>query len=238
MFAIFLLFIKLLTVILMFAIFCRSRNMSSKRKNTPTKLAKGDGLDDVVMENGNDSHPESDADSESCLTMAADRGVDDYTDGGSPGSDRPQSKKQRLLQSVQSIPSDMQSLQQLQSLHAMRELREDSEEEDYPYNNNNNILTKPSPIGLNHRKSMDNVLRRLNKTSADQDLDNVRSNQEDILENLKAQISSADNMEDKEQKLAEMIAQLQSLRESIKKEKTPEIKPEDSQVRYLFLIRK
>ena len=193
--------------------------MSSKRKNTPTKLAKGDGLDEVVMENGNESHNESDAESETCLTMAAanERGVEDYTDGGSPGSDpgsgsdRPQSKKQRLLQSV----------------------REDSEEEDYPFNNNinNNIMTKPSPIGLNHRKSMDNVIRRLGKNSnsagsGDARLNDARlndarlSNQEDLLENLKAQISSSDNMEDKEQKLAEMIAQLQSLRESIKKEKT------------------
>ena len=102
-------------------------------------------------------------------------------------------------------------------------------------------MTKPSPIGLNHRKSMDNVIRRLGKNSnsagsGDARLNDARlndarlndarlndarlSNQEDLLENLKAQISSSDNMEDKEQKLAEMIAQLQSLRESIKKEKT------------------
>lgn len=190
--------------------------MSSKRKNTPTKLAKDEVGEE--MENGTLEGHDSDVDSETGLTIqmgkrdtpSPEEGVD-YGDGGSPisdpGSDRPQSKKQRLLQSI----------------------RDDSDEEEL--HNNNNIMTKPSPIGLNHRKSMDTVLRRLNKGS-----DISRPNEDDLLENLKAHLSSSDNTEDKERKLAEMINQLQTLRESIKKEKDHRSRSAEEHVSHDTLI--
>lgn len=199
--------------------------MSSKRKNTPTKLAKDDGRHQH-MENGSDgasSHGDSDMESDSSLSLhivtSKPETMDDMNDGAdSPGSDRPQTKKQRLLQSVKCDGSD-------------------SEPDMITYHNNNNtILTKPTS-GL-QRKSMDNVLRRLstkansenhlhhhqhhhgvmnnnhNSNSHHSDQTDVSDDME-LLDSVKTVINSAADVDEKEKRLTEMIAQLQNLKESL-----------------------
>ena len=191
--------------------------MSSKRKNTPTKLSK----DEVLIhrehiENGSDgdSHNESDCDdSDSSLSLhivSKPEQLDDLTDGAdSPASlDRPQTKKQRLLQSVKCD-------------------NESDNDTELSYHNNNNILTKPTTgLIMNSRKSMDSVLRRLNHKAEMKDLTVQNGGPEDetqVMDSIKAAISTTDSVEDKEKKLAEMIAQLQSMKERLSTEKSIQV---------------
>ncbi len=187
--------------------------MSSKRKNTPTKLSKDDVLihREHSIENGSDgdSHNESDSESESSLSLhivSKSDQIEDYENGAdSPGSlDRPQSKKQRILQSVKCD-------------------NESDTDPEVSYLNNNNILTKPTVGLMNTRKSMDSVLRRLNH-KADSHHHTMKGNhtvQEggDVIDSIKAAMSSSESVEDKEKKLSLMIAQLQNMKESLAQQK-------------------
>ena len=180
--------------------------MSSKRKNTPTKLAK----DEVVIQrekleqcsDGDSNHGDSDSDSESSLSLhivSKPEQLDEYRDSDSPGSERPQTKKQRLLQSVKCENSDSDSESQT----------------------NNNNMTKPN--GGSQRKSMDNVLRRLSskvsETVPQDGVNGVRvgENGGAVMENIKAAIGAEGSLKEKEKRLSDMIAQLQAMKESLAK---------------------
>ena len=180
--------------------------MSSKRKNTPTKLAQ-----DEVMEQRSASDDEArvgtpmESDSDGDLTMERmnHTPTDDHNELESFAADRlPQSKKHRILQSVYS---------------------QDSDDSDVS-NNNHKLVHKSSPPRL-HRKSMDSVIRRLNSRAASPD----SSDTEKLVQTVSESLSSGEmSVAEKEQKISEMIAQLQSLKESIavKKETNGGVKSE------------
>lgn len=179
--------------------FSLCRSMSSKRKNTPTKLS----TDSIVTEpigNGltSDCSIDSDDDIESRFQIVtkSDSESDTCSDG------KPRSKKQRILQSVK------------------RDSDSESEKETSQLSNGVPIATKSSS-GL-HRKSMDSVLRRLTSRTemADCDVENNNSQHDQkVEESLKVLLSGGDSLNDKEKRLSEMIAQLQNLKESINKQK-------------------
>ncbi|XP_064634351.1 transcription factor Sox-6-like isoform X2 [Lineus longissimus] len=157
--------------------------MSSKRKNTPTKLAKDDmyahsNLSDDERDTDSPIESDSETDLRTNLKLHTMNNSMDLTDdhelseADSLASDKPKSKKQRILQSVMN----------------------GNESEDSDISNNNN---KP------HRKSMDSVLHKLNLKleSPQKALDSITTPEESI--------------EEKERKISEMIAHLQSLKESL-----------------------
>lgn len=181
--------------------------MSSKRKNTPTKLAAEDALlvqGRLEHTSDGDSHIDSDLDSE-CSGTGSLRIRDSFDEGGresvSPSSaDRPQSKKERILQSVKC------------------ENETDSNESNNMMNNNNIVLTKPQ-LG---RKSMDHVLMRLNsnnKSDSRSPVQKLKDTEQELTEGIRSVLTSADSAEEQEKKLGEMIAQLQSLKEKIAQQK-------------------
>ena len=181
--------------------------MSSKRKNTPTKLPK----DDVVNERPifNSFHREHN------LHLDLDRDFDlhqplhivEHNENGferqdsDSGTDQPQSKKQRILQSVRNS-SDSDSDHELHNDHSTRPL-----------------------FGL-HKKSMESVLRRLNPKSEDLSNDRTLSDSgvtmgtqsEEMIQNIQRLLADKD-AQNKEDKLSEMIAQLQTLKDRMRKEK-------------------
>ncbi|XP_052213142.1 transcription factor 7-like 1 isoform X3 [Dreissena polymorpha] len=194
-------------------------SMSSKRKNTPTKLPR----DDVVTERpicntlpqGTHFDFMRAIDFQTPLHISdnhrTSNGVDSPdSDSSSYERDRPTNKKQRILQSVRNSSDS------------------DSDRESSPHTNNNS--TKLGNFGL-HKKSMESVLRRLGSHKACEGL----SDQEYINSCLEmsSQKAGADmqmfyniqkllsdsTVQDKEKKLGEMIAQLQTIRENIRKEK-------------------
>ena len=181
--------------------------MSSKRKNTPTKLPK----DDVVNERPifNSFHREHN------LHLELDRDFDlhqplhivEHNENGferqdsDSGTDQPQSKKQRILQSVRNS-SDSDSDHDLHNDHSTRPL-----------------------FGL-HKKSMESVLRRLNPKSEDLSSERTFSDSgitmgtqsEEMMQNIQLLLADKD-AQNKEDKLSEMIAQLQTLKDRMRKEK-------------------
>ena len=183
--------------------------MSSKRKNTPTKLAKDVEmmLQKDVIENGSDgdSHIDSDSDmSDSAIPLhiasRQDSNFDDVPDSvASPTSSdpgRPQSKKERILNSVRNSESSSDE-------------QDDFGGETVPHLNNN--LTKPGS-GLNSRKSVDHILKRLNPTAAE-----VEDGEGNVLDSVKAVLSTSTSVEDQQKRLGDMIAQLQSLKDNLAK---------------------
>lgn len=182
--------------------------MSSKRKNTPTKLPK----DDVVNERPiyNSIHREH-----RNLHLDLDRDFDlhpplhivEHNENGidrqdsDSGTEQPQSKKQRILQSVRNS-SDSESDQEFYNDYSTRPL-----------------------LGL-HKKSMESVLRKLNSKSDDFETDKTFSDSnvamatqpEEMIQSIQMLLADT-NAQDKEQKLSEMIAQLQTLKDRMKKEK-------------------
>ena len=195
--------------------------MSSKRKNTPTKLPKDDVVSERPIYNSipRDFHGfdlNGDIRYKPTLHIIENHettinGIDHQDLDSSFEKDRPTNKKQRILQSIKNSSSDSES--------------------DQEYNSTNNNSTKPS-LGL-QRKSMDSVLERLNsnpmtsteslmgKEYFDNCLNMASHGAQDkqLLVNIQQLLSDTDAQEDKEKKLGEMIAQLQTLRENIKKEK-------------------
>lgn len=173
--------------------------MSSKRKNTPTKLSQDNIINEPINNSLNsDCSVDSDDDIESRFQIVtkSDSESDSCSDG------KPRSKKQRILQSVK------------------RDSDSESEKETSQLSNGVPITTKSSS-GL-HRKSMDSVLRRLTSRTemADCDVENNNSQHDQkVEESLKVLLSGGDSLNDKEKRLSEMIAQLQNLKETINKQK-------------------
>ncbi|XP_041367101.1 transcription factor SOX-13-like [Gigantopelta aegis] len=190
-------------------------SMSSKRKNTPTKLAK----DDVVTQRLNQHSDcegmnfESEGEPKHFTHYSSNNGVssdDSHTASDSSGSDSPLSTKKHL-----GVPPPPQT----------HDTDSDSDHELRVNNNNNNCISPTkSPLGL-HRKSMESVLRRLNSKSTDcQDSDtkddgSMTGKESKVYESVQQLLSSESPIQDKEQRLAEMIAQLQNIKESLGKDK-------------------
>ena len=210
--------------------------MSSKRKNTPTKLSADELLiERERLETGSDGDSPNDSESEYESSLAINNSRkhslldESREESSSPELDleRPQSKKQRILQSIRGS-SDSETEPDSIATH----------------NHNNNLLTKPSSglmTSLTGRKSMDSVLRRLQPKVCDtssylqrtmngspaspskhEQLRNGCS-EPDVMSSIKAAISGAQSAEDKEKKLSDMIAQLSALKESIAQQKEAQV---------------
>ena len=170
--------------------------MSAKRKNVPTKLA----TDDVFMQsetpnNVSDSDSMSDSDCESDSSMSLhivtkpEADHDSHSDTSSPGSERPQSKKARILQSVKCDNESDDS----DSVHM-----------------NNNYKTRPNgglPIN-----SVDPVLKKVSRNE-------VEHQKNGMVEEIQKLLGPGGNVSEKERQLSEMISQLQSLKESLCQDK-------------------
>lgn len=182
-------------------VFCRS--MSSKRKNTPTKLAQDSIVNEPNTDNLNsDCSVDSDDELESRFQIVT------KSDSESDSCvDRLTSKKQRILQSVKR-DSDSESDREASQLS----------------NGINNCTTTKSNSG-SQRKSMDSVLRRLTSRTEMAECDLENNNMDDrqhdtkVEESLKVLLSGGDSLNDKEKRLGDMIAQLQSLKDTISKQK-------------------
>ena len=178
-------------------------SMSSKRKNTPTKLAKDSIVNEPNTDNLNsDCSVDSDDELESRFQIVT------KSDSESDSCvDKLTSKKQRILQSVKR-DSDSESDREASQLS----------------NGINNCTTTKSNSG-SHRKSMDSVLRRLTSRTEMAECDLENNNMDDhqhdtkVEESLKVLLSGGDSLNDKEKRLGDMIAQLQSLKDTISKQK-------------------
>lgn len=183
--------------------------MSSKRKNTPTKLSK----DDVVLERQtlnsdcDNNHFDSEGDPEPHLPHQFIQFDHSDNDSSDTGSDRLPRKKQRLGDRVGSQHS----------------AESDSDECHSSLQNNNNCLTTTKPsLGL-HKKSMASVLRRLNSKSQDTDMKDILTKTTEekdpgVIESVQQILTSDGPVQDKEQKLNEMIAQLQTIKDGLQKQ--------------------
>ena len=198
--------------------------MSSKRKNTPTKLAADEMLITTVEEacmlaNGRtDCHMSElrcdDSDSSgselNLHIVSGDADDDDDSD------DEPPMKKKHLVDGADYSDSDTTTPEDL-SAAASPPHRHSFVNHS---NNNNSILTKPYP-GSNQRKSMNHVLKRLNSKQ-----DNERREEEgcaegDVIGTIKAVISSTDaTVQQKQQQISDMIKELQRIRESLEHNET------------------
>ena len=182
--------------------------MSSKRKNTPSKLR----TDDVLSQNsnsgdGDSSGPESDTEFESNLHIVTRSDSETHDSDNSNSYRSPQTKKQRILQSVkQDSDSDP-----------------DSDISSHYTNGVAHHHSTKSNFGL-QRKSMESVLRRLSSKTEISDIELDNNNMTGLNEDHKVKESiqvllSDGTITDKERRLSEMIAQLQSLKENISKQK-------------------
>lgn len=188
--------------------------MSSKRKNTPTKLASNNHMMDILLHkdqhkspayensDGGDSPVHSDSDSESAppssdvlsqqnKSPSYYANEDSFRDGmESPGSDKPQSKKQRILQSV---------LHQNDSCGS----RSPSPESDLHLNNNLPLTTKPSA-------------RELRDSVASSEDGAMSEEQDDgAFASIEAALKAAGSTKDKQKRLNAMIQQLQSIKDQL-----------------------
>ncbi|XP_048779634.1 transcription factor SOX-13-like isoform X2 [Ostrea edulis] len=168
-----------------------NRSMSSKRKNTPTKLPKD-----------SNSELDSDSDTESSLHIVT-RSDSENQDSDSSSS-RPPSKKQRILQSVRQ-DSDSETELELLSPHQLH-----------------HHLSTKSSLGL-QRKSMESVLKRLSSKSDLAELENNNMNEDNKVKESIQVLLSDGSLKEKEDRLSEMISQLQSLKENLSTQKQSSI---------------
>lgn len=161
--------------------------MSSKRKNTPTKLPKD-----------NTSEVDSDSDTETSLHIVTKS--DSENQDSDSSSSRPASKKQRILQSVRR-DSDSETELDLLSPHQLH-----------------HHLSTKSSLGL-QRKSMESVLRRLSSKTDIGELENNNMNEDSKVKESIQVLLSDGSLTEKEQRLSEMIAQLQNLKENLSTQK-------------------
>ncbi len=186
--------------------------MSSKRKNTPTKLSQ----DDVVHERPtlnsdcDNNHFDCEGDTEPRLHQHFGFEHSDNDDSDS-AVERFPLKRQRLLDRVGSSHNNSES-----------------DSDDYhnspsQNNNNNNSITTTKPsLGL-HKKSMESVLRRLNSKSQDVDMKESmsatgESKDSNVIASVQHLLTGGGPLLDKEQKLNEMIAQLQNIKDGLQKQ--------------------
>ena len=212
--------------------------MSSKRKNTPTKLS----TDEVLIQREPRLDPNSDGDSRDSLSDFSDHNPtttgphhvtqperhlslhivskpEQLDDVDSP--DRPQSKKQRILQSVKCDATDSDADMDSDGSTTHSQNGGVGSSTSINHINNNNILTKPTmngglPIHHKNPKSMDNVLRRLNSKASG---DGNQCDDDAMMDTVHAAISTAESVADKERKLAEMIAHLQNIKDNLSTQK-------------------
>lgn len=161
--------------------------MSSKRKNTPTKLPK-------------DSTSEVDSDSDTETSLHIVTKSDSENQDSDSSSSRPASKKQRILQSVRR-DSDSDTELDLLSPHQLH-----------------HHLSTKSSLGL-QRKSMESVLRRLSSKTDIGELENNNMNEDSKVKESIQVLLSDGSLTEKEQRLSEMIAQLQNLKENLSTQK-------------------
>ena len=193
--------------------------MSSKRKNTPTKLAADEMLITTVEEacmlvNGRTDCRMSelrcdDSDSSgSELNLHIVSGDADDDDS----EDEPPMKKQHLLDGTDYSDSDTVTAEDLSAASPPHR----HSFVNHINNNNNSILTKPYS-GSNQRKSMNHVLRRLNsKQDSSERQDEEARAEGDVIGSIKAVISSTDaTVQQKQQQISDMIKELQRIRESL-----------------------
>ena len=288
------------------SLFVSFRNMSSKRKNTPTKLSKDMTSQDAYVSSpdaymtsegaymtpsSRDRHSSLENGSDGASSHCADSDLDEGellaprerhmnhsgqydtvilpaspTDGDDDLDSRPQTKKQRLLQSVgrceggqeglgagagsDSESSDIMTFSNnshhsssnnnSQHHHNNNSHSNSSSPHHHLHNNhhhhshlnnNNNNSPLPNSRPILHKKSMDNVLRRLStKASENAALHppggvggggggggscSTPGSDDELLDSVKTVINSASDDSEKEKRLSEMIAQLQTLKESL-----------------------
>lgn len=178
--------------------------MSSKRKNTPTKLPK----DDVIIERPNlttdctfNNIRCGEINSHFPLQINSKSDSSEETQDSDSGAEKTPNKKQRILQSLQQDS--------------------DSDSESNHKGNINNCFQTKSAFGL-HRKSMETVLQRLNSKSADMqesDNDTEVSGQPEqrLLESIQVLLKDG-NTPNKEQRLNDMISQLQNFKDTLSKQ--------------------
>ena len=197
--------------------------MSSKRKNTPTKLASTDltaapTTTPIDPTSDGDSPIGSDiSDSESGLSLhiasgsQAENSESEMHDTEHYNGDmRPPNKKQRLLQSIQQTTaedgySSEENLNQSSEFRAPNGLV------------NNNILTKPT-LGLKSRKPMDSVYQRFSERMDDKNADDLRLDgtaPAPIMQGIQDVLSSVESVQDKQKRLSDMINQLQVLQQTL-----------------------
>ena len=220
--------------------------MSSKRKNTPTKLpsasdvtnSASDGMladvdmygvvtnrGDSCQSDGDSNHSDnnddgaagfSDSDSLSVdmRTTSPKRSRQDSESSSAPHS--PHYKKQRLLQSVNNN-DDLTPTGSPQ----MQDLENDFRQEIITTNNNNVILSGSKSPNNNsiQRKSMHNVLQKLNHGKVDENggTNHPAPGSEDaLLSSLQLQLmSEGESVEEKQRRINEMIAQLQKVKDTL-----------------------
>lgn len=189
--------------------------MSSKRKNTPTKLPKDDVVSErpifnTIPHSFHRFELDKDLDYQHPLHIVEHQnGYDNHDSDSSYERDRPTTKKQRILERVRNSSDSESDL-------------------DTPLSTDQS--TRPG-IGL-QKKSMESVLRRLNSSSyspsSQEDKDYISqcitmttqgSKDQQLLSSIQ-QLLSDSTAQDKEKRLGEMISQLQTLQEKIKKEKS------------------
>ena len=208
--------------------------MSSKRKNTPTKLAADEMLITTVEEacllaNGRtDCHmselrcDDSDSSGSELNLHIVSGDADDDDDSDC----EPPTKKQHLVDGADYSDSDTTTAEDL-SAAASPPHRHSFVNHS---NNNNSILTKPYP-GSNQRKSMNHVLKRLNSKQDSERREEEGCTEEgrreeghaegDVIGSIKAVISSTDaTVQQKQQQISEMIKELQRIRESLEHNET------------------
>lgn len=217
--------------------------MSSKRKNTPTKLTK----DELVVERSSlhnktdaeNSNSESEVDSDSQIPLhivtKTDQSDADLSDSAtySPGSDRPRSKKQRILQSVQQDSgSESENSNNNNNNNISSHFTHDSNNI-INNNNNNHIITTTKPSFGLQRKSMESVLKKLGAKPSDMQetgslshigagnhMAGTSAPNTDMLEGVQAVLNADElSVNDKDKRLSDLIAHLQILKESLHKQK-------------------
>ena len=187
------------------------REMSSKRKNTPTKLAADEMLitteeEACLLENGRtDCHTadlrcdDSDSSGSELNLQIVSGDADDDSDDDTDRCDEPPTKRQHYSDAM----FDTTSGEDLTPSHHKHSMIG---------HNNNSIMTKPY-AGSNHRKSMNHVLKRLNSKK---DENGEKHREGDVIGSIKAVISSTDaTVQQKQQQISDMIKELQRIRESL-----------------------
>ena len=182
-----------------------------------------------------------------------DRNDDSDTGSSSSNPERlPTSKKQRLLQSVREhSPEIRRNLPEVDPADLMAENNNTTKTSNGLHHSINH-LTNPYNHLYNHqqpRKSMDNVLKRLNSKveSSDhhhqikpepQNGTSGRDGEMDgtLLDSISSVIEGTESVEAKERRLSDMITQLQSIKESLVQYKHPKVRANASHLDSWCLI--
>lgn len=193
--------------------------MSSKRKNTPTKLSSS--TDDLFVPPPHKERRDSVTsamDSDCCSDSSC---SDDQLRDSDSTDNRPQSKKQRLLQSVRMTNNNNHQYGESgTNTHSSQEPQEIN-------NLINNNLSK-SDTSPSDRVNLDLINKLTNSmvsggerlTMSPPSGQDIRKEQESpLVSGIRSVMASSGSVEEKEMKLNEMILHLQSLKETLSKEK-------------------